>query len=718
MGSVFVTIMTQWRTLLRRVGWPTMAILICSVVAAPGSVEAAMAGEFQPLVLADFGLGFDLEAGRLSVSAASLAVTDDGSAVHFYAAGGEEDASLELAAPAGGWDLSDYEAVVIDVRNPGDAPVIIQGIAGNPGSEGCQDTCRAVLVLSPGERARLRVKLVRRPVDPDFAPFEPFLRYARNVNVRDGTIDPAQITRIVVTVEDPAPGQGLEIGRITAEGKGLPGPPPFFPFVDELGQYIHADWPGKVYSDEDFAARRAEELTGMSDWPEPSDRDKYGGWAAGPTLEATGFFYAAKYEGKWWLVDPEGKLFWSYGPTGVGFGGGTPISDREHWFRGLPDKDSDLGQFYDQGRGARDKHYRDKNYQTFDFANANLYRKYGEDYEEIVPDLSHSRLRSWGFNTAANWSDERIYLQRKTPYVVAIHFGGPWLSRIPDAFDPGFRQTVRERMERERGRMAGDPWCIGYFVQNELWWGYWDDAQAVALSALGAPDSAAKQVFVADLRGKYETIDALNQNWGTSHESWESLLESRETPGREREQVAEDCGVFGLNFCETYFTTVREEVKRVAPNNLYLGCRFHGHIHVDLIKIAAKYCDVISYNVYGKEPGGRLNRYLDVIDKPFIVGEFGVGSDPRQTPFRGEELSVDPRERSRQLTFYLERAFRHPLLVGAHFFQYRDQAITGRSDGEAVLRGFVNTTDTPHFDLVNANRKAAYDLYRKRMASE
>jgi hypothetical protein len=70
------------------------------------------------------------------------------------------------------------------------------------------------------------------------------------------------------------------------------------------------------------------------------------------------------------------------------------------------------------------------------------------------------------------------------------------------------------------------------------------------------------------------------------------------------------------------------------------------------------------------------------------------------------------------LTFYLERAFRHPLLVGAHFFQYRDQAITGRSDGEAVLRGFVNTTDTPHFDLVNANRKAAYDLYRKRMASE
>ncbi|NIM50398.1 MAG: hypothetical protein GTN78_17015, partial [Gemmatimonadales bacterium] len=74
--------------------------------------------------------------------------------------------------------------------------------------------------------------------------------------------------------------------------------------------------------------------------------------------------------------------------------------------------------------------------------------------------------------------------------------------------------------------------------------------------------------------------------------------------------------------------TVREEVKRVAPDNLYLGCRFHGHIDVDVIKIAARYCDVISYNVYGKHPGERLNRYIGVIDRPFIVGEFGVGSDP------------------------------------------------------------------------------------------
>ncbi len=694
-----------------------LAAATCGLVAAVAAIAPGAAALPASSVLVDFGADAGPHPGEMSASAALVRPAEDRRAMELCAAG-EEDASLTLTAPNGVWDMSAHEAIFVDMRNPGPADAVVHGIVANPGASGYQDSCRGVLVLKSGEQGTLRVRLVRRPADPGFEPFKPFLRYAKNINVRDGTVDVSRIERITITIDDPALGQAVEVERITAAGEGTSEAPAFLPFVDEFGQYVHADWPGKVYAAADFAARRAEELAEMADWPGPADWNEYGGWAAGPTLEATGFFYPTKHEGKWWLVDPEGRLFWSYGPTGVGFGGWTPISDREHWFRELPDRDSPLGQFYGEGRGARDRYYRGKSYQTFDFANTNLYRKYGPDYAQAVSELSHLRLRSWGFNTIANWSDGKVYLLQRTPYTVAIHFGGPWLQGIPDAFDPLFRQTVRERMERERGRSAGDPWCIGYFVQNELWWGYWDDGQAVALSALRAPGSAAKQVFVADLRERYETIGALNESWGTDHESWEALLESGEAPDREREQVAQDCGEFGLRFCERYFSIVREEVKRVAPDNLYLGCRFHGHIDLDLIKIAARYCDVISYNVYGRQPGGRLNRYLGVIDKPFIVGEFGVGSDPRQTPFRGDELSVDPQERPRELTRYVERAFRHPLMVGAHFFQYRDQPITGRSDGEAVLRGFVNTTDTPHLELIQANRKAAYELYERRAASE
>ena len=38
---------------------------------------------------------------------------------------------------------------------------------------------------------------------------------------------------------------------------------------------------------------------------------------SGPKLRATGFFRAEKVGGKWWLVDPEGHLFFSLGVTCV-----------------------------------------------------------------------------------------------------------------------------------------------------------------------------------------------------------------------------------------------------------------------------------------------------------------------------------------------------------------------------------------------------------------
>jgi hypothetical protein len=691
------------------------ALSLAALVSLPSA--ACAGGEGAARVLVDFSDG-GAAGASIAATGAALAESADGEALRIVAVPDAEEVTLTVSPASGTWDLSAYDSVQLQLRNPGAEPVTVHAQVENPDAEGYRDVCRGVVVLEGGERGVLPVKLVRRPADPGFEPFAPFLRYARNITVRDGTVDPAGIARIAVRVTGAPWPRPVEIERIDAVGLGVPAPAPFFPFVDEYGQYVHAHWQGKIYAEADFADRRAEELAEMADWPGPPEWDAYGGWADGPQLEATGHFYPTKREGKWWLVDPEGRLFWSYGPTGVGFGSRTPVTDRLHWFRPLPSTDSRFGRFYGSGRDARDKYYRGKSYETFDFAGANLLRKYGEGYAEAVAGVSHQRLRSWGLNTIANWSDERIYLPRRTPYVVAIHYGGPWLDGIPDAFDPEFRRTLRARMERERGRSADDPWCIGYFVDNELWWGYWDDARMVADGMMQMGPTAAKRAFIAGLKAKYGTVGALNDAWNTGYESWEALLTSEEAPDPENPNVAEDYGAFGLEFCERYFATVREEVKRVAPSTLYLGCRFHGHIDLDLIEIAARYCDVISYNVYGDTPGGRLDRYLGVVDMPFIVGEFGIGSDPGQTPFRGKELSVDPRDRVRSFTHYVERAFVHPLMVGAHFFQYRDQALTGRPDGEAVLRGLVNVADTPHFDLVRANRLAAYGLYRSRWESD
>lgn len=182
-------------------------------------------------------------------------------------------------------------------------------------------------------------------------------------------------------------------------------------------------------------------------------------------------------------------------------------------------------------------------------------------------------------------------------------------------------------------------------------------------------------------------------------------------------KVLEDCGDFGMRFAERYFSVCRDAVKSVAPNIMYLGVRFHGHIDKEVVRLASKYCDVISYNIYDNPPHGRVNQYNE-LDLPIMSTEWGIDSDPQQTPFRGKDKNVQtPQQRAQMIVKYLESAIRHPNMVGAHFFQYRDQPISGRPDGEAVLRGFVNITDTPNFELIQTNRRIADRLYQMRAGS-
>ena len=542
--------------------------------------------------------------------------------------------------------------------------------------------------------------------------------YTKVIRVRDNTVNPSAVARLTISTEGGEQGHAaVEISEIRTLSGGSTDTPPFFPFVDRYGQYIHSHWPGKIYHDDDFAQRRDEETKERAAWPGPGSWDRYGGWADGPTLKATGFFYATKHEGKWWLVNPEGKLFFSYGPTGVGFGGDlSPINDRENWFRDLPAPDDPRwGRFFRPGHDATYMYYQKRDWIGFDFAAANLLRKYGQNFEQSVAAVSHERLRSWGFNSIGNWSSPQIYGLKRTPYTVAIHYDSPMLHyRLPDIYHPDWAPAVRKRIEQERDRTANDPWNIGYFVDNERWWGWRPRAAAIGEETLKNPaDAPAKQKFLDLLQRKYRSVEALNESWGTHHASWEALGEFREAPDMKNQKVLADCGDFGMAFAERYFSTVREAVKSVAPNNLYLGCRFHGHIDIEVIRLAAKYCDVISYNIYDKTVDGRVDEYKS-LDLPFLASEWGIDSDPLQTPFRGSDTPVDPRQRVQSLVLYAEHAIRHPNLVGAHFFQYRDQPISGRPDGEAVLRGFVNVADTPNFDLVQANRRLAYDLYEKR----
>ena len=85
------------------------------------------------------------------------------------------------------------------------------------------------------------------------------------------------------------------------------------------------DWPGKIKSDEQLKS------TSPNTAKELPHLNQYGGWDDGPKLQATGYFRVAQHNGRWWLIDPEGRLFWSHGINGVG----RPVLAQVTWKRPL-----------------------------------------------------------------------------------------------------------------------------------------------------------------------------------------------------------------------------------------------------------------------------------------------------------------------------------------------------------------------------------------------
>jgi hypothetical protein len=289
-------------------------------------------------------------------------------------------------------------------------------------------------------------------------------------------------------------------------------------------------------------------------------------------------------------------------------------------------------------------------------------------------------------NTIGNWSSDYIYRMDKTPYVVGIGFGGKLLEgsegywgKFRDVFDDSFESEVKKSMSWQKDRSAGDPWCIGYFVDNEISWG---DEVSLAISALVSPaDQPAKKVFIENLKAKYGSIDKLNSVWGTSYESWDAMLQSREAP--DRKKAYDDLTAFYTKTAERYFKICREAVKEIAPNNLYLGCRFAWANDL-AVKAAEKYCDVISYNFYLRSVEGI--RLPAGIDKPVIIGEFHFGALDRGMFHTGLQATDNQEDRANAYKNYVTGALKNPQIVGTHWFQYSDQATTGRGDRRHPLR--------------------------------
>ena len=568
--------------------------------------------------------------------------------------------------------------------------------------------------LNAGEAEALKVLLVR-PYYPDGHPWRQAFGRIRGLpggyQANWRAFDTSAVNLVKVTAK--WEGNTTECGTIKLSlphGKGAlqtdtisPDDLPQ-PLLDKMGQLVGEDWEGRVSDEAELAADGVRDLATYSDHPVGNGFTQYGGWKDGPRFEVTGHFYTKKIDGKWWFVDPEGYLFWSFGVTGVGGGAPTPISGRERFFPDL--SDSPFWRVDATKRG-------------YDFILGNMYRKYGEDWEAANAAVTLGRMREWGMNSIGAWSVDSVLGQDKVPYTIILHpklQGLGNLDKVPDPFSKQFRKSLKAMVKETAEKYAGDPWNLGIFIDNELKWGKGVQlANEVANLKASVP---AKKALVDLLKDKYGSIDALNTAWGSSFSNYKAVrrLEWKESS----EAYQEDMAAFQDHLTDTYFAYCAELLDQYMPGHLYLGCRFHGSIYdgknTIVQKAASRHVDVMSYNVYKTSVNDA--RLHQEVDRPVIIGEFHFGTGSHGVWGYGLGPCNSLEHQAELLTTYVNEALENPNIIGTHWFKWSDHPTTGRYDGENYRIGIVNITDRPYKTMTDAIKDVSSGMYPLRQSSK
>lgn len=445
------------------------------------------------------------------------------------------------------------------------------------------------------------------------------------------------------------------------------------PAVDEFGQSNLVEYTGKVTSLEQLKQEWAAEEAEVVD-KTAYNYSKYGGYKQ-KQVKGTGFFRTEKIDGRWWFVDPEGYLFLSVGIDCVNNGGGgnvVNIDKREGMFKELPPKE--LIDKYSSPRQRRPN--------TTSFGLWNLYRRYGDGFDQKAKDMAVKRMEKWGLNTIANWSSRDIIDMNQKAFLLPLSGLGiaSDLMGLCDVYEPGFDGMINKNLKEFVEPYKNNPWLVGYFIGNEPAW--LDEEERLCSLILEGKDRPIKAALQKHLEAKGDTPDSRK--------------------------------AFVFNTFRTFLTQTNKVLKKYDPNHLNLGIRFGNILVLDeeILNICRDVFDVLSFNCYDLYPNTEmLDRALSITDLPMIIGEYHFG-----TVDRGMAQSLwqvdSQKERGVAYRYYTEKAYSHPGLIGTGYFQWCDQDLTGRGlDGENYNCGIIDVTDRPYKEQVEAMMETAKCLY-------
>lgn len=418
--------------------------------------------------------------------------------------------------------------------------------------------------------------------------------------------------------------------------------------------------------------------------------DRYGGLVTGQFEQ--GEYFRLEQDGpRWWFVTPDGGRFLSFGVNHMTWRG-------------------------DKARGTGEQRYMDA-----------VLAEHGtaEKWAEAACD----QLRDWGFNTVGAWSVPEV--NAHLPRTPILHLSqNYWSARwkegeVPDFFSPAFQEYVNERAQAIK-EQVGDPFVVGYFIDNELPWGpdhrnmpeLFDGY--VAMSA----DSSGKSRLVQFFSDRYESVESFNKVWRPRIGSWEDLNGISEIKARRRSRARADREAFTLEVARQYFKVTTDAIRAKDPGRLILGCRFMPYsVPKIVVQACGEYCDVISVNFYEQRWGAKLyfwwkkgsidrmpqrmnlTAFHTVGKKPLMVTEFtsrlkAKGQNNWPPPYAIQPVVRTEKKRVARYEKQVMAWMRQPWFVGAHWFQHADQPKEGRGDGENSTFGLVTIDNEPYVEFV------------------
>jgi hypothetical protein len=475
--------------------------------------------------------------------------------------------------------------------------------------------------------------------------------------------------------------------------------------ADEMGQSTLRDWPAKTRSIDEMAARLKSQLAAVDQAKWPAGFSRYGG-NAGATAAIPGEngFFRTHHDGKrWWLVDPDGKPFWSSGIDCVNGDISAKIDGLEKALIWLPDRS---GEFADarHGREGGD---------NVDYYVANFIRAFGaKDWRQNWTMIAYSQLRQFGFNTVGNWSVWQFSRMMKFPYVRPLSFAAKHVPNVyrdfPDVFDPKIDADMSAYADQLL-ETADDPLMVGYFLMNEPTWGF--AHESIAAGMLFNTDACAcRDALAAHLKSRYADDGVLSSAWKMPDATFARIARGR-WRGVLSEPAVADLKSFSTVMVDKLFTLMTDACRKVDSHHLNLGARYYT-VPPDWALAGMKRFDVFSMNCYADHvPAKDLAKITAVTQRPVLIGEWHFGALDVGLPASGIGRVPDQAARGQAFRFYLEQAAAIPECVGVHYFILNDQSALGRFDGECYNIGFVDVCNRPYEPLAEAARKSHERLY-------